>query len=459
MARSGDAGGTACHGSGMLFLVILMLAEFLNFSLRRRLTRTCLVLPALLLAVALTASAAITGQVQNGSNGDKPVQGAQVTLVQLQGTMQPVAHTTTDASGKFRFSQSTPAGQPMLVRVVYEGVPYFQPLPPGQTDATVEVFDASADASKLQLESIVMVVQPAGKWLAVIEQDEINNQEKRAYYKKGGLFQFRVPPGVKPDGARVIGPSGMPVAQEPKATGKPGIYTIDYPVRPGDNKIQISYRLPYDPQKASLTVTPIYPVAHFEVYVPTPMQFEGSAFKLLGEQQGYKVYDVSGGTAPYRFSVSGTAPMPDLGNGSANGNDNGSANGASAQSQPGSAQPAQEPVPGAGPDVGKTPQPTFLDKNLWVFAALLGMAAAAGFGILLSRPRAQAAGTAPEAPQTPAAPPAPALALGDDEMKKLKDDLFLLEVRRHTGNIDDAEYARLKQDLDQRMERLAGKIS
>ena len=431
--------------------VILMLAEFQNSFSRRRVAHSRIaVVPALLLAMALAASAAITGQVQNGSHGDQPVQGAEVTLVQLQGTMQPVAHTTTDAAGKFQFSQSTPAGQPMLVRVVYEGVPYFQPLPPGQTDATVEVFDASSDASKLQLESIVMVVQPAGKWLAIIEQDEINNQEKRAYYKKGGLFQFRVPPGVKPDGARVIGPSGMPVAQDPKATGKPGIYTIDYPVRPGDNKIQISYRLPYDAQKATLTVHPVYPVAHFEVYVPTPMSFEGAAFKLLGEQQGYKVYDISGGAGPYRFSVSGTAPMPDLGNG------NGSDSNTGAQGQPGEAQgtqPAPEPAPGAGPDVGKTPQPTFLDKNLWVFAALLGMAVAAGFGILLSRPRAQ---TAPTAPEVPVPAPAPAVPIADDEMKKLKDDLFLLEVRRHTGNIDDAEYARLKQELDQRMERLAG---
>ena len=430
-----------------------MLAEFLNSILRRRLAHSRIAVPALLLAMALTASAAITGQVQNGSSGDKPVQGAAVTLVQLQGTMQPVAQTTTDAAGKFRFSQSAPAGQPMLVRVVYEGVPYFQPLPPGQTDATVEVFEASSNASKLQLESIVMVVQPAGKWLAVIEQDEINNQEKLAYYKKGGLFQFRVPPGVKPDGARVIGPSGMPVAQDPKATGKPGVYTIDYPVRPGDNKIQISYRLPYDAQKAALTVTPVYPVAHFEVYVPTQMSFAGAAFKLLGEQQGYKVYDISGGKGPYRFSVSGTAPMPDLGNGSDNS--------AGAQQQPGSqpgaqpgAQPEQAPVPGAGPDVGKTPQPTFLDKNLWVFAALLGMAVAAGFGILLSRPRTQPAPAAPEVPAT-----ATTAVAADDEMKKLKDDLFLLEVRRHTGNIDDAEYARLKQELDQRMERLAGKRS
>jgi hypothetical protein len=426
-----------------------MLAEFLNTSFRRRWAHLCVAVPALLLAATLTSPAAITGQVQNGSQGDKPVKGAAVTLVQLQGAMQPIANTTTDASGKFQFSQSAPAGQPMLVKVVYEGVPYFQPLPPGQTDASVEVFEASADASKLQLESIVMVVQPAGKWLAVIEQDEINNQEKRAYYKKGGLFQFRVPPGVKPDGARVIGPSGMPVAQEPQATGKPGIYTIDYPVRPGDNKIQISYRLPYDAQKAALTVTPMYPVAHFEVYVPTPMAFQGAAFKMLGEQQGYKVYDLSGGTGPYRFSVSGTAPMPDLGNGS---DSNAGAQGQAGEAQ--GAQPAQAPVPGAGPDVGKTAQPTFIDKNLWVFAALLGMAAAAGFGILLSRPRTQPAPGAPEIPATATTPVA-----ADDEMKKLKDDLFLLEVRRHTGNVDDAEYARLKQELDQRMERIAGRRS
>lgn len=397
-------------------------------------------LPGLLLALTLSATAAITGSVENASNG-KPVRGAAVTLVQLEGGMQPIAHTTTDASGKFQFSQTPPAGQPMMVQVQFQGVPYFQPLPPGQTSTSIQVYNASGDASQLQLDSVVMVLQPAGKWLAIIEQDDIQNQRKLSYYRKGGIFRFRVPKGVKPDGARVIGPSGMPIAQNPQPTGQPDVYSIDYPVRPGDNKFQLSYRLPYDTQKASLQIDPVFPVAHFEVYVPTQMSFHGDAFKLLGGQQGYDVYDVSGAKGPYTFSVSGTAPMPEI---DTNGHLDNSGSGAAAQPQ----APA---APAGDPDVGKVPAKTFMEKNLWVVAALLGMAATAGFGMLLARPRAQTAGTAP-APVAPATPAGPVL---DDDMKKLKDDLFLLEVRRHTGNIDDAEYARLKQELDARMARLA----
>ena len=85
-----------------------------------------------ILAFAQTNPAAsVHGTVNNGTTG-KPGAGVEVVLIQLQGGMQPVANTKTDASGNFTFDNPNIGGQPMLIRAVYKGVNFHQPLPPGK---------------------------------------------------------------------------------------------------------------------------------------------------------------------------------------------------------------------------------------------------------------------------------------------------------------------------------------
>jgi hypothetical protein len=40
-------------------------------------------------------------------------------------------------------------------------------------------------------------------------------------------------------------------------------------------------------------------------------------------------------------------------------------------------------------------------------------------------------------------------------LTRLKDDLFLLEVRRHTGDLNEADYQRLRAQLNARLDHLA----
>jgi hypothetical protein len=42
-------------------------------------------------------------------------------------------------------------------------------------------------------------------------------------------------------------------------------------------------------------------------------------------------------------------------------------------------------------------------------------------------------------------------------MSRLKDDLFLLEVQRHTGRIADSEYDQQRAALNRRLDQLAGR--
>ena len=66
-------------------------------------------------AAATTASAGtLNGTVKNGTTGQLAA-GADVILIQLQGGMQPIANTKSDAQGHFHFDNPQLGAGPMLV--------------------------------------------------------------------------------------------------------------------------------------------------------------------------------------------------------------------------------------------------------------------------------------------------------------------------------------------------------
>ena len=83
-----------------------------------------------LAAVAAAAAGTVTGVIHNGTS-NKPAAGVDVILIQLQGGMQPVANTKTDAQGHYKLDNAAIGQGPMLIRAVYRGVMFHQPLTPG----------------------------------------------------------------------------------------------------------------------------------------------------------------------------------------------------------------------------------------------------------------------------------------------------------------------------------------
>jgi len=94
----------------------------------------------------------IHGSVKNGTTG-KPAVGVEVILIQLQGGMQPVANTKSDAKGEFTFDNPGLGAQPMLVRAVYRGVNFHQPVPPGSGNVQVNIFESSTDEKTINVPS------------------------------------------------------------------------------------------------------------------------------------------------------------------------------------------------------------------------------------------------------------------------------------------------------------------
>ena len=116
-------------------------------------------------------------------------------LIQLQGTMQPVRTTKTDAQGHYTFGNPALGQGPMLIRAVYRGVNYHEPATPGKDDVDVQVFEPTDKASAFSVTAHAIILQPDGNDLVVGEEFNISNktQPPVAYYRPSGSFLFSLP--------------------------------------------------------------------------------------------------------------------------------------------------------------------------------------------------------------------------------------------------------------------------
>ena len=253
------------------------------------------------------------GHGHNGTTG-KPAAGAEVILIQLQGGMQPVANTKTDSSGHYSFENpGLGAGAPMLIRVVYRGVNYHEPVPPGKTTADVQVFEPTDRSTAFTVTNHAVIVQPNGADLMVGEEYAIENktQPPVAFYRADGSFNFSVPDGADFNQASAWGSAGMPVVQGTIDKGKNKM-AIAFPFRPGDSGVRISYKMPYPGNQITLKNISPYATDRLIIAAPPTVQISGDGITPAGQDQGFNVYTRTAVAAdtPIAIKVSGTAPLP-----------------------------------------------------------------------------------------------------------------------------------------------------
>jgi hypothetical protein len=395
--------------------------------------------------------ATVHGTVKNGTTG-KPAGNVEVILIQLQGGMQPVLNSKTDAEGQFTFDYPSIGAEPMLVRAVYRGINFHQALPPGRTDIQVEVFEPSRDPKTITVGSHFVIFQPNGANLEVGEEYAIKNdsQPAQAYFRPDGNFEIALPDGATLKQIAAQGPSGMPVVQAPIDRGK-NKYSVAYAFRPGENGVRFSYELPYAGNTASVKLPTVYPGARLVVVAPPSVQIAGEGLQAGGQEQGMSLYtrDNLAANSTLAVSVSGTAPPPSA-------NDS-----AEADAGPQNREAQQ----GSGPASGAAIQvvPGRLDVLKWpivggflcLFALLAILLARRPVVAVAGGPsegladvpakHSKKTGAAPRGALTPAQPaPSPSLAQVDaavgTSLDALKDTLFRLELRRQAGTISEEEY-------------------
>ncbi len=400
---------------------------------------------ALLLSMTGVVNAgSASGVVHNGTNSNKPAAGIDVLLIQLQGGMQVVANTKTDSEGRFHFDHPGIGAGPMLIRAIYKGVFFHQPLTPGTSNVDVIVYEPTTDPAAIQIPLRLLVFQPNADKLMVGEEFSVQNNSNppAAYYKQDGNFEFTVPQGAELDQVSTFGPSGMPVRQGTIDKGK-GRYAIAYAFQPGQNGVRISYVLPYAGNQAQFRESSTYDAQRVLLVIPPTMQVASAGFNPAGTEQGYNVFSKDSFKAGSSFDVmvSGTAPPPSDASASspqdeANGHDSSS-------------------------DATIETAPARLDDEKWILLGGLAAIFAVGVGLLLrkqppalaiapaahppaskGRKAQRAAQAKPTPAPLPQPPPVEKIAQEvHSNLDSLKDTLLRLELRRQAGTISDAEYA------------------
>ncbi len=156
--------------------------------------------------------------------------------------MQVVASAKTGPDGHYHIDNPAIGNGPMLIRAVYRGVFFHQPLTPGTTTVDVTVFEPTTNPGAIQIPLRLLVFQPNADKLMVGEEYSVlnNSNPPAAYFKQDGNFEFSLPAGADLDQVSTFGPSGMPVRQSTIDKGK-GRYAIAYAFQPGQNGVRISY--------------------------------------------------------------------------------------------------------------------------------------------------------------------------------------------------------------------------
>jgi len=434
-------------------------------------------------AGSIAAAGTLKGSVRNGTNG-QPAAGVDVILIQLQGGMQPVANTKTDAQGRFEFTHADIGTAPMLVRAVYRGVNYHEPVPPGKTTAEIQVFEPTDKAGTFAVAARAVILQPNATDLLVGEEYSIENktQPPVAYFHQNGSFVFALPDGAQLSQVSASGASGMPVVQGTIDKGK-NLEAIDFPFRPGESNVRVSYKVPYANSQTKLRISSPYAVERLAVFAPPGVIVTGDGFSPAGQEQGFNAYmrEAVAANTSVIVTVSGTAPMPSSAqSGGGGGNAGGSGGG---MPSGGAGDPSQNASVNSRADSGgdaatatATTIPARLDGLKWILIGGFAAIFALGFVYLLRRPQVIAAGTADSAGSgavaTPAydAPPSKtstksaATSAGaisaevDREVRgsldELKDNLFRLELRRQAGTISEDDYARERERIDATLRNL-----
>jgi 5-hydroxyisourate hydrolase-like protein (transthyretin family) len=415
----------------------------LSSSLRR------VVLTAVMVAAfsSFALAESITGVVTNKTT-NKPAAGDDVVLIRLQQGMQEASRTKTDSHG--RFTLDVPDQGIHLVRVTHDKANYFRPAPPGTQSVEIEVYNAAAKVKGVSGEADVMRIQTdaSGKALHVVENFFVKNESNPPLTQFSDRpFEFYLPAGAVVEGSAALAPGGMPVQASPVPLGDPNHYAFIFPIRPGETRFQITYRLPYS---GSLKFSPRVgmPTDTIAVMMPKSMTFAAgpsAPYTPVTEETTAQTY-VARSVAPSEpldFTVSGTGQMPrDTEAAATAGSDAAGAAGAGGAA---AGTAASDTRPGGGLGVPLDPEGTNdpWAKYKWWILGGLGLVMAAGAGFMLTgnqRPANALAGGAVAGGGLVGEP--------TSLLSAMKEELFALETDRLQGRLTESEYVEQKAALE-----------
>ncbi|MBV9772156.1 MAG: hypothetical protein JOZ32_21465 [Bryobacterales bacterium] len=254
------------------------------------------------------ALAAVDGVVVNGATG-KPQPDTLVMLVQpTQAGMQTLGTTKSDAQGKFNFDNNDDQG-PRLIQAVFDGVQYNKMVAPGMpsTDVQIPVYPSTNKPGTAKVTQHFIVLQPGDKEMTVSEGLLYEGDPDATYYDpKNGAVRFYVPPEARGLTSVTVNPAGgMPIQRPVTKTKEPNVYTIDYPVRPGETRFDLNY-IVSNTKPMIFTDHLVYPEASSNLVVPQGVTAKSDDLVIAGVEPKTQatIYRIK--NANFKVEVEGT---------------------------------------------------------------------------------------------------------------------------------------------------------
>jgi hypothetical protein len=154
------------------------------------------------------------------------------------------------------------------------------------------------------------VLQPGEKEMTVSEGLLYMGDPSLTYNDPvNGSVRFYVPPEATGLTSVTVNPAGgMPIQRPALKTKEPGIYKVDYPVRPGETRFDVNYAIP--------TTSPmvfndklIYPEGSSNLVVPSGVTAKSDDLELVGQEPKTQasIYRIK--NASFKVEVDGTGSL------------------------------------------------------------------------------------------------------------------------------------------------------
>ncbi|MBI2687397.1 MAG: hypothetical protein HYX27_13880 [Acidobacteria bacterium] len=239
-----------------------------------------------LLAAMLPALAAVDGTVTNATTG-KPQGGATVTLYQIsEGGPEPLESVKSGADGSWKIDK--PFGGRGFIQTAFEGVTYNHMLRPGtaMSGIALAVFNTTPKmGAEITVTNHMLLLEPQGDKLAVRESYFFSNPGKLTWNDSAnGTLRFIV--SKEPLAAvevNATAPQGMPIRRAAEKGRGAGEMKVDFPIKPGETRIDLAYTLPYSSPSQFQTKF-LIPAAQTMIAVPNGVELKGAGIKDQGKE-------------------------------------------------------------------------------------------------------------------------------------------------------------------------------
>jgi hypothetical protein len=239
-----------------------------------------------LLAGVLPLLGAVDGTVTNATTG-KPQAGATVTLYQFtQAGPEPLESVKSAVNGAWKIDK--PFQGMGFIQTAFDGVTYNHTLRPNaaMNGIALSVFNVTAKmGTDVKVTNHMLLLEPQGDKLSVRESYFFSNEGKLTWNDSAnGTLRFIV--GKEPLGpveVNATAPQGMPVKRAADKGKGAGEMKVDFPIKPGETRIDLAYTLPYaSPSKFQTKF--LIPAMQAMIAVPNGVEVKGKGLKEEGKE-------------------------------------------------------------------------------------------------------------------------------------------------------------------------------